>query len=74
MTRLEAKRLEPAQRVRFLGFGTPDPTPLPHGTEGTVQLVDDLGTVHVRWDNGISIGLILDPPRGQPADRIARVE
>ena len=28
----------------------------PDGTKGTVVLVDDIGTVHVRWDNGSSLG------------------
>lgn len=30
----------------------------PPGTEGTVTMVDDTGTVHVRWDNGSTLGLI----------------
>nr|WP_298462295.1 DUF4314 domain-containing protein [uncultured Mitsuokella sp.] len=28
------------------------------GTEGTVQYVDDAGTVHVHWDTGGSLGLV----------------
>jgi Domain of unknown function (DUF4314) len=28
------------------------------GLEGTVTLVDDTGTVHVRWDNGSTLGLV----------------
>lgn len=31
---------------------------VPVGTEGRVDLIDDSGTVHVRWDNGINLGLI----------------
>lgn len=27
------------------------------GTIGTVRFVDDLGTVHIRFDNGITLGL-----------------
>ena len=33
---------------------------VPRGTEGTVTGVDDLGTIHVRWDNGASLGVTLD--------------
>lgn len=29
----------------------------PPGTRGTVQFVDDIGTIHVRWDNGSSLGI-----------------
>jgi hypothetical protein len=28
------------------------------GDEGTVAFVDDLGTVHVDWDNGSNLGLV----------------
>jgi len=28
------------------------------GTVGTVELVDDIGTVHAHWDSGQSLGLI----------------
>ena len=38
---------------------TPDPhTRLRPGDTGTVLHVDDLGTVHVRWDNGSTLGLV----------------
>lgn len=28
------------------------------GTLGTVRFVDSLGTVHVNWDNGSSLGVV----------------
>ena len=28
------------------------------GTKGKVIYVDDIGTIHVQWDNGSSLGLI----------------
>lgn len=31
---------------------------LPDGLEGTVDYVDDVGTIHMLWDNGSSLGLI----------------
>jgi len=31
---------------------------IPPGTRGTVQFVDDIGTIHPAWDNGSSLGLI----------------
>lgn len=30
----------------------------PNGTLGTVFYVDDIGTIHVRWDNGSSLGVV----------------
>ena len=38
---------------------TSDPySKLEAGAEGTVELVDGLGTVHVAWDDGSTLGLI----------------
>ena len=38
---------------------TTDPyTSLKPGDKGTVDFVDDLGTIHVTWDNGILLGLV----------------
>lgn len=30
----------------------------PAGTQGTVYLVDDMGQIHVNWDNGSGLALI----------------
>ena len=35
-----------------------DPDPIPSGTKGTVQFVDDMGTVFCKFDNGRSLGVI----------------
>lgn len=32
----------------------------PSGTIGTVTCVDDIGTIHMKWNNGSSLGLVLD--------------
>ena len=34
-------------------------TELPIGLKGTVDKVDDIGTVHVIWDNGFRLGVII---------------
>ena len=31
---------------------------LPPGTTGTVSFIDSVGTIHVKWDNGIKLGLL----------------
>ena len=33
-------------------------SPLESGIEGTVNFVDGIGTIHVDWDNGRTLGLI----------------
>lgn len=33
-------------------------TKIAPGTQGTVIHVDDIGTIHVRWDNGSSLGVV----------------
>ena len=43
-------------RVRLLRME--DPQAPPPGTEGTVIGVDDIGTVHVAWDNGSTLGAV----------------
>lgn len=30
----------------------------PAGTKGTVKEIDDIGTIHVAWDNGSGLGLV----------------
>lgn len=35
-----------------------DPQKVPDGTLGTVKSIDDIGTVHVSWDTGSSLGVI----------------
>lgn len=34
-----------------------DPQGVPSGTEGTITSVDDIGQIHVDWDNGSTLAL-----------------
>lgn len=45
------------KRVRLL-FMPDDPCPIEPGTIGTVDHIDDIGTVFIKWDNGRSLGLV----------------
>ena len=45
------------QRVRHIRCSDPY-TKLQSGDEGVVDYIDDMGTLHVKWDNGSSLGLI----------------
>ncbi len=35
-----------------------DPHPIPPGTKGTVEFVDDCGSVFCKFDNGRSLGML----------------
>lgn len=47
------------KRVRLIRCTDPY-TELRPGDEGTVRRVDDIGTVHIKWDNGSGLGLCED--------------
>jgi hypothetical protein len=69
-------RAKAGDRVRLLSC-TDTYTRLTPGTKGTVSFVDSLGTVHVKWDDGHSLGLIPGVDRFQlvtepPAPAAAR--
>ena len=54
------KMYPPGTRIRLIHMGDDEPTPVPDGTTGIVSYVDDVGTIHMTWDNGSSLGLIPD--------------
>lgn len=53
-----SKKLE-GRRVRLIVLTDPY-TKLRSGELGTVEHVDDMGTLHVKWDCGSSLGLCWD--------------
>lgn len=44
-------------RVELVHMDDPYNTKLVPGVRGTVKCVDDMGTIHVRWDCGSSLGV-----------------
>lgn len=36
-----------------------DPQAPPYGTKGKITYVDDAGTIHVRWETGSGLGLVI---------------
>lgn len=46
---LEGKRIELIQMN--------DPYPVEAGTQGTVRYTDDIGQIHVDWDNGRTLAI-----------------
>lgn len=51
------KNYPPGTRLELIGMDDPY-TKIPSSTCGTVMCVDDIGTIHIRWDNGSSLGLV----------------
>lgn len=47
----------PGTRIMLLSMGS-DPCPVEDYTRGTVELVDDMGTLHCSFDHGRSFGLV----------------
>lgn len=44
-------------RIRLIGMDDPY-APIAPGTEGSVNFVDDIGTLHCTFDNGRTLGVI----------------
>lgn len=57
------KGMYPAGTQIVLDSMGADPRPIPSGTRGTVSHVDDIGTVHVDFDKGRRLGLIVGEDR-----------
>ncbi len=46
------------KRLRLIQMND-EPNPVPAGTEGTICNVDDAGTIHLVWDDGSELGVII---------------
>ncbi|MBR3833291.1 MAG: DUF4314 domain-containing protein [Lachnospiraceae bacterium] len=47
----------PGTRIMLLAMEDPF-APVPSGTRGTVKFVDDIGQLHMSWDNGRSLSVV----------------
>ena len=56
--RLRKKYPPGGVRVELVHMDDPYNTKLFPGSRGTVKCVDDMGTIHVRWDCGSSLGVV----------------
>ncbi|EJE0910925.1 DUF4314 domain-containing protein [Listeria monocytogenes] len=61
------KQYQPGTRVRLIEMDDPYSSLVP-GDEGTVSFVDDIGTIHIKWDKGSSLGIVFG------VDKCLRIE
>lgn len=52
------QRYPAGARVELVHMNDPYNTKLFPGCKGTVRYVDDIGTIHVDWDCGSSLGVV----------------
>ena len=45
-------------RVELVYMNDPYNTKLTEGCQGTVRVVDDMGTIHINWDCGSRLGVV----------------
>ena len=50
---------KPGTKVKLVHMNDPY-THIPEGTTGEVLCVDSLGTVHVKWSNGSTLGIVFN--------------
>ena len=50
-------------RVELISMDDPYNTKLKPGCQGTVDHIDDIGTIHVNWDCGSGLGLVYGEDR-----------
>ena len=64
---LEQLRQQYPKGTRLKLISMDDPHGVPAGTVGEVEFIDDIGQIHMKWENGSSLALIPE------ADKFIRI-
>ncbi len=51
------KQYPAGTRIELISMDDPH-APIESGMQGTVDIVDDVGTLHMKWDNGRTLGIV----------------
>ena len=57
MVKFMQEQYPPGTRIRLNSMNDPY-APVAPGTEGVVELVDDAGSIHMKWNNGRTLAII----------------
>ena len=57
MVKFMQEQYPPGTRIRLNSMHDPY-APVTPGTEGVVDLVDDAGSIHMKWDNGRTLAIV----------------
>ena len=57
MVKFMQEQYPPGTRIRLNSMNDPY-APVAPGTEGIVELVDDAGSIHMKWDNGRTLAIV----------------
>ena len=55
---MEQLRQQYPKGTRLKLISMEDPQGVPEGTVGEVELIDDIGQIHMKWENGSGLALI----------------
>lgn len=59
-------------RIELVSMSDPY-NPVPKGTRGTIVSADDVGTLHTKWDNGRSLGVVVGVDEFKVLDTVTTV-
>lgn len=66
---LTKQHYQKGTRIELIHMNDPF-APVPSGTKGTVEYVDDMGQIHMKWDNGRTLALVPEEDRFRKIEEV----